>query len=62
MTDVISLVAREYRRRLAAAGIPRRPDRRTPEQETTAALEFWAARSEVLLDAGSLDRSEVEQG
>jgi hypothetical protein len=54
------LIRHDYRTRLKDRGIPTSPDRRTPEQEAAAALEFWAAQSQVVLDAGSLDRSALE--
>jgi hypothetical protein len=60
MSDVIDLIRRDYRARLKAQGIPPDPARRTPEQATVAALEFWAAQSQVTLDAGSLAQASAE--
>jgi hypothetical protein len=61
MPTALDLIAYDYHRRLKAAGIPPGPAGRTPEQQQAAALEFWAAKSQVTLDAGSLDQSAVEQ-
>jgi hypothetical protein len=59
MPTAIDIIAHDYQQRLKAAGIPPSPAGRTPEQQQVAALEFWAAKSQVVLDAGSLDQSAV---
>lgn len=60
MDSVPQLLAHRYRSRLRAAGIPSQPDDRTPDQQDLARWEFWAAQTEVLLDAGSLAQAAVE--
>lgn len=59
MTPAAKLVKSLYRKKLRAAGVPRRPSDRTPEQDETAGLLFWAALTEIQFDA-QVARSSLE--
>jgi hypothetical protein len=58
--DAERLLRSAYRDKLADADVPLRPDRRTPDEEQAAGLLFWAAQTEIALDAATLTRAAVE--
>jgi hypothetical protein len=58
--DVLPVMQFDFQARLRAAGIPLDPAHRTPAQEHTAAMEFWAVRNGAALQATTITQHALE--
>jgi hypothetical protein len=59
--SILKIVTQNYRVRLYGLGIPLDPVKRSPDQQSQAVLEAWAAALETSIEAAWLDQSELEK-